>query len=92
VNLEPTVDSPAEIRKAASGQISKEDGSFELYTRKPGDGVFLGEYAVVFAVWKGPMEPVSLIDEKYTNSTTTPYHVTVDQDMHELVFELEPLN
>ena len=92
MNLEPTVDSPAEIRKAASGQISKEDGSFELYTRKPGDGVFLGKYAVVFAVWKGPMEPVSLIDDKYTNSSTTPYRVTIDQDVDDLVFEIEPLN
>ena len=78
-----------EVRKAATGFISP-DGSFEMYTRKPGDGVFLGEYAVTFAVWKGPMEPVSLIEEKYTAPATTPYKVTVDGDMHDLQFEIEP--
>src|SRR5262245_23636231 len=57
VNLMPTSASTAEVRKAASSKIGP-DGSFELYTRIPGDGVYLGEYAVTFAVWKGPMEPV----------------------------------
>jgi hypothetical protein len=91
VNFQPTTDSPAKIRKGAGGDINPEDGSFELYTRKPGDGVYLGKYAVIFTVCKGPMEPTSLIQHKYTTSTTTPYHVTVDHDVDDLVFEIEPL-
>jgi hypothetical protein len=78
-----------EVRKGASGTIGP-DGSFEMYTRKPGDGVFLGEYAVTFAVWKGPRDPTSLIDEKYTMSTTTPYKVKIDGDKTDLEFEIEP--
>jgi len=81
--------SAVEVRKAATGFIGS-DGSFEMYTRKPGDGVFLGEYAVTFAVWKGPRDPTSLIDEKYTASTTTPYKVKIDGDKTDLAFEIEP--
>lgn len=90
MRFEPTKDSPAEIRKGASGQIG-EDGSFEMSTRVPGDGVYLGKYAVTFAVWKGPRDPTSLIAEKYTNSATTPYEVVVDSDMNDLTFTIEPL-
>jgi len=78
-----------EVRKGASGTIEP-DGSFEMYTRKPGDGVYLGEYAVTFAVWKGPRDPTSLIDEKYTMSTTTPYKVKIDGNKTDLEFEIEP--
>ena len=53
VRFEPTRDSSAERRRVASGQIET-DGSFELFTRRPGDGVFPGEYNVTFTVWKGP--------------------------------------
>lgn len=90
VRFEPTQDTSAEIRKGATGQIQS-DGSFEMATRVPGDGVFLGKYAVTFAVWKGPRDPTSLIDEQYTNSATTPYHVTVEDDIDDLVFKIEPI-
>jgi len=90
VRFEPAADSPAEIRKTATGSIEA-DGSFQLSTQKPGDGIYLGKYNVTFAVWKAPREPVSLVKEIYTNPATTPYHVTVEDDMDDLSFEIEPL-
>jgi len=89
IHFEPLKDTTAEIRQAAGGSIAA-DGSFELSTRKPGDGVYLGKYAVTFTVWKAPRDPVSLIKEQYTRSATTPYQITVDSDIHDLVFEVEP--
>lgn len=89
VQFQPSADSPAKIRKAASGDVQP-DGSFEAYTRKPGDGVFLGKYDVTFAVWKGPMEPVSLIADKYTTAATTPYTIEVEGDRDDLLFKIEP--
>jgi hypothetical protein len=88
IRFEPADDTTAKIRKAAAGQIER-DGAFELFTRKPGDGVFLGKYVVTFTVWRGPRDPVSLIDEKYTSASTTPYAVTVEHDMDNLFFEIE---
>jgi hypothetical protein len=88
IRFEPTANSPAQVRRTASGMI-EDDGSFELFTRKPGDGVYLGEYAVTFTVWKAPRDSVSLIDEKYTISATTPYHITVEDEVDNLDFELE---
>jgi hypothetical protein len=90
VRFEPTKDSPAEIRKGAAG-IIRDNGTFDMYTMKPGDGVYLGKYAVTFAVWKGPMDPVSLILVKYTNAVMSPYQVTVDGNVDNLKFEIEPL-
>jgi hypothetical protein len=89
IRFEPASDTTATIRKTASGQI-QDDGSFELFTRKPGDGVFLGKYAVTFTHWRGTRDRVSLIDEKYTTAATTPYHVTVEEDVDDLKFEIEP--
>jgi hypothetical protein len=91
VQFVPTSDSTTELRKGAGGRIAA-DGSFELYTRVPGDGVVEGEYDVTFAVWKGVMDPTSLIDEEYTNPLTTPYQkIKVDGDIDDLKFEIEPL-
>ena len=90
VRFEPTPDTTAVIRKTASSEIA-DDGSFDLYTRKPGDGVILGKYAVTFTVWKGPRDRVSLIDAKYTTSATTPYTISVEGDVDELTFEIEPI-
>jgi hypothetical protein len=90
VRFEPTEASTAEIRKGASGAIES-DGSFEVYTRKPGDGIYTGEYDVTFAVQKGPMDPTQLILPKYTNKATTPYKkITIDKNMDDLKFEIEP--
>ncbi len=88
VRFEPMGQDPEQAGKVASGQI-EDDGTFTLYTRKPGDGVVPGDYAVTFSVWKGPMEPESLIDEQYIQATTTPYKVTVEHDLDGLDFELE---
>ncbi|MGD9632918.1 MAG: hypothetical protein AB7I57_07320 [Pirellulales bacterium] len=90
VRFEPTDDSPAEVRRPAGGAIG-DDGSFTLSTRKPGDGVYLGKYAVTFTVVKAPREPISYIKPEYTRSATTPYHVTIEGDRDDLLFEIEPL-
>jgi len=92
IRFEPTEESTAKIRKSAGGDISAVDGSFQMFTRKPGDGVHIGEYAVTFAVLRDPKDIASsLIVDKYTSSRTTPYHVTVDRDIDDLKFEIEPL-
>jgi hypothetical protein len=90
VRFEPTADTNATIRKGASGTIN-EDGSFELYTRRPGDGVYLGKYAVTFAFYRGAMDQRSLIPAKYTSAATTPYQVVIDDDRDDLNFEIEPV-
>ena len=90
VRLEPTADTNASIRKGASGTIN-EDGSFELYTRRPGDGVYQGKYAVTFAIYRGAMDQRSLIPKKYTSATTTPYQVVVDHNRDDLNFEIDPI-
>lgn len=90
VRLQPTTESTAEIRKGASGGIAP-DGSFELFTRVPGDGVYEGQYDVTFLVQKGVMDATPLIQAKYMNPQTSGYNVTVDRDIDDLKFEIEPL-
>jgi hypothetical protein len=90
VRFEPADDTTAEIRRTASGQIGA-DGTFEMSTRVPGDGVVVGKYNVTFSVWKAPREPISLVARQYTIAATTPYQVTVDHDVTDLVFEIEPV-
>ena len=90
VLFQPAADSPAEIRKAATGVIEA-DGFFEAFTRKPGDGVFVGKYDVTFSIMKdGSDANSSLIDPKYTRAATTPHHVTIEDDVTDLEFQLEP--
>lgn len=86
----PTDDSTAEVRKAASADIA-DDGSFALYTRKRGDGVYKGKYAVTFMVMKNAREGGLLVPEKYTYEETTPFKIEVTGDRSDLVFELEKL-
>jgi hypothetical protein len=88
VRFEPL--NAVEIRKGAVGYIQP-DGSFEMWTRVPGDGVYHGEYAVAFTVRKGVMDHTPYIVEKYMRSDMTPYKVTVDDDIEDLKFEIEPL-
>jgi len=91
VRFWPTKDSTAGVRKGAAGEIGP-DGSFELWTRTAGDGVYLGEYVVTFAVQKSAMDfNSSLILPKYVNSSTSPYTVTITDDVDDLKFEIEPL-
>ena len=88
IRFEPTDDSTAKIRKAASGRIG-EDGSFELHTRKPGDGVYAGKYAVTFTIRTDPFGGKSLIAPRFTRRDSTPFNIVVDEDREGLLFELE---
>jgi hypothetical protein len=88
VRFEPTADTDAAVRKGASGVIN-DDGTFELYTRRPGDGVHVGKYAVTFAFYKSAMDHSSPIAARYTSSAATPYRVVVEDDVDNLEFEVE---
>jgi hypothetical protein len=88
IRFQPTDDTSAKIRKAASAEIAP-DGSFELFTRRPGDGVFRGKYAVTFSVLTQPLGGKSLIPAKYSDIQSTPFIVEVDDDKTDLKFELE---
>jgi hypothetical protein len=88
IRLEPTQDSTAKIRKAASGMIA-EDGSFEMFTRKPGDGVYAGKYAVTFSVLTKALGGTSLIPARFTRADNTPFTIEVDNDKEELLYELD---
>jgi hypothetical protein len=89
VNFNPTADSPAEIKKAATGAIGP-DGAFSLTTKMPNDGAYVGQYAVTFTVLPGPMDPRSLVMQKYVSPMLTPYKVNLDADKSDLKFEIEP--
>jgi hypothetical protein len=91
IRFEPTPESKAVVRKGATGAIN-DDGTFELYTRKPGDGVHHGEYAVTFAFFKGAMDRESPLSPELASSATTPYRVTVENDMDDLQFEISLKN
>lgn len=92
VNFQPARDSSAVVRKAATGVIES-DGHFEAFTRKPGDGVFVGKYDVAFSIMSdGSDSNSSIIDPKYTRAATTPHHVTIEHDVDNLEFEIEPLS
>jgi hypothetical protein len=89
IRFEPTESSTAKVRRGASSLIEP-DGTFELWSKMPGDGIHVGEYDVTFAVQKGPMDPTSLIPAKYSNRATTPYkNVKVDKDADDLSFEID---
>jgi hypothetical protein len=92
VRFEPVQDDSQERRgRVASGNIEK-DGSFDLFTRMPGDGVLPGRYNVTFTIWKGEHDRVALIPDAYAASATTPYkNILVDRDRNDLKFEIEPL-
>ena len=88
IHLEPAENTTAEIRKMATGEIA-EDGTFTMYTRKPGDGVIPGIYLVIFNIMDKPMGGKSLVPEKYRSPADTPFDITVDGDKTNLLFELE---
>jgi hypothetical protein len=90
VTFGPQKDSTAQVRKAATGVIDPTDGSFEMNTRKAGDGVNFGDYMVMFNVVKSMKDPKLVIAEKYTEPTSTPYKITVDGDRSDLDYEVEP--
>jgi hypothetical protein len=90
IRLEPTDDTTAEIRKAANGTIAP-DGAFEMYTRRPGDGVIPGKYWVTFTVMDKPFGGRLLIPFKYTIGAESPFELVVDDDKSDLLYELEKL-
>jgi hypothetical protein len=88
VQFQPSESSTAEVRKGATGPINP-DGTFEMYTRQPGDGVHNGEYVVTFLVRKTVFDTNSLVDSKYVTPHTTPLKVQVDGSTDDLNFEIE---
>jgi hypothetical protein len=91
VQFLPTADSTATVRSGAGGVIEP-DGSFQMSTRKGGDGVHLGDYTVTFAVWRNPHDPTtSMVLPKYSSPVLTPYKIKVDHDVDDLKFEIEPM-
>jgi hypothetical protein len=88
IRFEPAQDTTAEIRKAASSEIAG-DGSFELHTRKPGDGVYPGKYVVTFTVRTTPFGGKSLVARRFTRRDETPFDIVVDEDKKGLLFELQ---
>ena len=60
-----------------------------MFTRRPGDGVLPGKYAVLISVVKSPRDPVSLIDEQYSVAATTPYHETIEDDVVDLSYTVK---
>jgi hypothetical protein len=90
VRLEPATDTTATIRKVASGYLA-EDGKFEMFTRKPGDGVVPGKYVVTFTVMDKAMGGKSLIPTKYNSAETSPFELVVDDDKDGLEYKLEKL-
>jgi len=89
VQFVPADDTTAEIKKGATAEFGP-DGSFELSTRKPGDGAYNGEYFVTFAIKRSDSDTRSAVHPKNSSKGTTPYKVTVDRNINDLKFELEP--
>lgn len=79
---------PVSDGKAANGSIEP-DGSFELMTVKPGDGVQPGQYKVVLKVFKSYRDQTLAVPEKYADATTTPLEATVNDDYTHFDFVVE---
>jgi hypothetical protein len=91
VQFLPTANSTATVRSAATGVIQP-DGSFQMSTKQAGDGVVVGDYNVTFLVWRSPTDPsTSMIAPKYGIPGMTPYKITVDRDVSDLKYEIEPM-
>jgi hypothetical protein len=87
IRFECAKDTDAALRKGAAGVIN-DDGTFELFTRRPGDGVHLGKYDVTFAIFRGATDQRPMIPAMYTKSATTPFHVVVEDDKDDYKFEI----
>ena len=85
----PSDDTTAEIRKGASGSIEP-DGSFEMVTRMPGDGVYRGTYGVTFRVMRDTSNPASsYVAAKYTSPKSPQFTVNVDRNISDLSYVIE---
>jgi len=84
VSVEPKEGRPA------TGNIDPETGKFTLTSYKKGDGVIAGTHPVsVIIIGQSGEESVSLIPEKYGNSSTSGLTVTIDDSGEELTIPLE---
>jgi hypothetical protein len=90
VAFQPKRDSTAKVRKGASGKIQR-DGSFEMWTKQTGDGVARGEYNVGFTILKSIKDSTPLIKEEYAMPGGAAGSVTVDHNIDDLKFVIEPL-
>ncbi|HEX3600412.1 MAG TPA: hypothetical protein VHU84_09740 [Lacipirellulaceae bacterium] len=91
VAFSPTRGGNGDTRRNATGAIGP-DGSFSMYTRVSGDGVYPGDYDVRISVANNPMNPVSLLLPKYTDFNSPPYKVKVDHNITDLDYTVEPLS
>ncbi|MDZ7617587.1 MAG: hypothetical protein U1E05_11315 [Patescibacteria group bacterium] len=82
VYFEPVADGPQAIKKVASGDIAP-DGSFQLMTRMPGDGVIPGKYKVFFTVERTYLGQESLLPARFTSASQTPFEVVVEAGKNE---------
>jgi hypothetical protein len=73
----------------ATGDV-KPDGTFELMTKVPGDGVKPGHYKVVLQLFKSYRDGTLAVPKKYGDPTTTPLEATVDADHTHFEFKVEP--
>jgi hypothetical protein len=91
VQFLPAAGSSATKGRAAGGTIEP-DGSFQMSTQQAGDGVLLGDYTVTFLVWRNPTDPsTSMVAPKYGIPGMTPYKITVEHDVSDLKYEIEPM-
>ena len=82
-----------QIRKGASARI-RPDGTFEMMTIRPGDGVIPGRYMVFLMTQKNvaanPNDPANqFVPKKYTSAVTSGLEVTIDKPTSDLRFELD---
>lgn len=75
--------------KPASGTIEP-DGSFQLMTTRPGDGVAPGSYKVVLQVWKDYRSKTPAVPAEYTEAATTPLTAEVTAEQRHFDFTVEP--
>jgi hypothetical protein len=90
INYRPVGEAtPGQIRKGAGAAIQA-DGTFELMTFKPGDGVFPGKYTVTIQVYsKEPKPGASLVPLKYSNPRTSDLEFQIEKPTGDIVIELD---
>lgn len=81
-----------EQKISAYGEI-KEDGSFELYTTKPGDGVRPGKYKVIVQQPRReperPNQGDPVVDLSYESVEKTPLEYTVEAKSNDFTIPLK---
>jgi hypothetical protein len=91
IRFEPDDKTTAVVRRLAEAPI-KSDGSFEMSSIKPLDGVYKGQYVVTFIVLENQRTGKSLIPKKYTSFAESPFEIDVTGSKDDYLFELEKAN